>query len=282
MPSKDIVAGVGTRYGQVILNDTTTGLPSGTFNSGTLQAGTNVEGIKSFTYNDPDTQKITHYGNDYSFAQDSLPATEVGSFNITTGKTNLALDTVVDGTTEVTLDSSLKARAGNTNKKGNEPFVTFSVFRQALDTQIGSSTFGRLRQWNLALIPSTRIVSKLPGMAQGLADKTYQGIPTPVRNTPWNIAMTDAIWNATQAEYFEMTADYQPVIVVGQGNGTLTRFGLPVVPVDTAHCHVWGNGTLQTVVLVGTSATAPYVQISGTLTGSAPIFAIIETTTTLV
>lgn len=282
MSSKDVVSGVGVRKGELFLLDTTTGLPSVVLNSGTLQAATSMQGIKTFDYNDPDPQKFTHYGQDRPFAQDSLPATEVGSFTITTAKNNMVLDTLVDGTTEVTLDGSLKARAGNTNKKGSEPQVMLSVYRQALDTTAGSSTFGKLRQWHLVMVPSTRIISKLSAMNQGITDKSYSGIPTPVTSTPWGQGLTDGVWGATQAEYLELTADYQPVSAAGLGNGTLATFGLPTnaVPVDTAHTHVWVNGTIGTVSAVGTSTTAPTFTLSAAPGLNTLVYAIVETLST--
>src|SRR5690349_14134453 len=110
MTAKDITSGVGVRYAEAFKINSTTGYPASAFNSGTLVGGTLIEGIKTFTYNSPAPQRIQHYGEDKAFAQDSLPPTEVGSFAITTAKTNLALDAFTEGTTEVTIDTVLKTR----------------------------------------------------------------------------------------------------------------------------------------------------------------------------
>lgn len=277
--SKDIVSGVGTRYGEIVLNDPTTGFPVSVFNSGTLQGATQIEGIKTFTYNDPDPQRFTHYGTDRPFAQDSLPATTVGDFGITTAKTNLTLDAYVSDTLVVTIDGNVEARVGNTNKKGFEPQATINVFRQALDTELGSTTFGRLRQWHMALIPSTRLVSKMQPMNAGITDKTYLGIPTPVTETPWEEALTDNIWGATSGEYMELTTTYTPIIAVGKGNGTLTTFGLPKTPIDAAHTHAWANGTLLTVSSVSTTDNT--MTVSSPIANNADIFVILETNSSL-
>lgn len=267
MTAKPIVSGVGARYAEAFILDTITGLPAVAFNSGTLVGGTLIEGIKSFTYNNPASQLIQHYGQDRAFAQDSLPPTAVGSFTITTAKTNLSLDAFTEGTKVAVLDTVVQARAGNTDKRGNEPQLFVSTFRQALDTQQGSSTFGKLRQWHMAVIPSTRIVNALQGFEQLASVKTYEGIPTPVATTPWNQTFDATTWGATQAEYVELTTDYKPVWAFGQGNGTLTTFALPKAPIDTAHTHVWVNGTIATVSAVNTSVAAPTVTISSA-TGS--------------
>lgn len=269
---------MGARYAEVFILDATTGLPAVGFNSGTLTAGTLIQGIKEFLYNNPAPQKIEHYGDDRPFAQDSLPPTAVGDFTITTAKTNLMLDTFLEGTKVVTLDGNVEARAGNTDNRGSEPQTFINVYRQALDTQNGSPTFGKLRQWHSALIPSTRIINNLQAMQQVATVKTYEGIPTPVSYTPWNAAFDSTTWGATRGEYIEMTTTYKPVWNMGLGNGTLTRFALSKPPVDAAHCHVWANGTLATVSSVGTDPTAPYVILSAAPTGNALVAALIEHT----
>jgi hypothetical protein len=276
MTAKDITSGVGVRHAELFILDTTTGLPSCAFNSGTLIAGTLVEGIKTFNYNNPAPQRFTHYGDDRPLAQDSLPPTTIGDFTITTAKTNLALDAFTEGTKEVTLDTTVKARAGNTNKRGSEPQLFMFVYRQALDTQNGSSTFGKLRQWHSAMIPSTRVINEIQSMNAGITDKSYQGIPTPVTYTPWNQAFDETTWGATQGEYIELTTDYKPQINVGLGNGTLTQFALTKAPIDVAHTHAWVDGTLATVSSVNTSTTSPSMTLSAAPGNNKLILALVE------
>jgi hypothetical protein len=262
MASKDVVAGVGARYAEAFRIDNNTGLPGAAFNSGTLTGGTLIDRLKGFTYNSPAPQAFTHYGDDNPFAKDSLPPTEIGNFTIITAQSNLTLDAFSEGTKEVTLDTVVHARAGNTNNRGSEPQNFLNVFRQALDTQRGSSTFGKLRQWHAALVPSCRIINQIQSMEQGITNKTYEGIPTPVTSTPWAATFDVATWGGTQAEYVELTFDYKPVWAFGLGNGTLTVFALPKPPIDTAHTHAWVNGTLATVSSVNTSTTAPTMTLS--------------------
>lgn len=262
MTAKSIVSGVGARYAEGFKLNPTTGLPASSFNSGTLVGGTLVQGIKEFVYNNPAPQRIQHYGDDRPFAQDSLPPTEVGDFTITTAKSNLQLDTFTEGTNLVTLDGTVQARLGNTDQRGSEPQLFINTFRQAIDTQNGSATFGKLRQWNSALIPSTRLINNEAAFQQAATVKTYNGIPTPVTYTPWGAAFDQSTWGATRGEYVEMVTDYKPVWAFGLGNGTLTTFALPKPPVDVAHTHAFVNGTLATVSSVNPSVTAPSMTLS--------------------
>lgn len=276
MTAKSVVSGVGARYAEAFALDPTSGLPAVGFNSGTLAAGTLIQGIKKFDYTNPAPQRIEHYGEDRPFAQDSLPPTSVGSFAIQTAKTNLALDTFVEGTNLVTLDTVVQARLGNSDKRGSEPQLIVNVFRQALDTLAGSPTFGKLRQWHAALIPSARIINNMQGFDQAATVKNYEGIPTPVSFTPWNAAFDVATWGGTRGEYIELIFDNKPVIACGLGNGTLTTFALPKPPIDTAHTHVWANGTLATVSSVNPSTTNPTMTLSSAPGNGQLIFAIIE------
>lgn len=260
MTATSVVAGVGARHAEAFILNSTTGLPDCAFNSGTLIAGTLIDGLKTFNYNNPAPQKFTHYGDDNPFAQDVLPPTTIGDFTIVTGKTNLDLDAFTEGTKVVTLDSVVKARAGNTNKRGSEPQLFVSVFRQALDVKRNSGTFGKLRQWDQAIIPSTRIINELAGNDQGISPNNYVGIPTPVTSTPWNQAFTEATWGATQGEYIKLETDYKPQWNVGLGNGTLTKFAVTRTPIDVAHTHAWVNGTLATVSSIDT--TTPAITLS--------------------
>lgn len=262
MTAKSIVSGVGARHAEAFIINASTGYPSASFNSGTLVGGTLIEGIKTFDYNNPTPQRINHYGDDRPFAQDSLPPTEIGSFTITTAKTNLDFDAFSEGTKVVTLDTVVKTRAGNTDNRGSEPQLFLSVYRQALDTTNGSATFGKLRQWDQAIVPSTRIINNLASMEQGATNSSYEGIPTAVTQTPWAQSFDVATWGATRGEYIKLETDYKPAWCFGLGNGTLTTFALPKPPIDVAHTHAWTNGTLATVNSVNTSTTAPTLTLS--------------------
>lgn len=273
--SKEIISGVGNRYGAVF-NLNSDGLPYPAVASATPVEGSLFQGIKTMAVTDPDPQRITHYGDDGPIAQDSLPATEAGSFAITTAKSNMLIDAMVEGNKVRTL-SNLNMRGGNSNKKGNEPQVFFYAYRQALDTDKQSSTFGKLRQWQLRLYPSTRLTPSTESFEQTNTDKTYNATPTPVTATPWGESFDEANWGQTSSEYIEITTEYQPRINTYIGDGTITEFALSHAPYDSDHIHVLVNGTTSTPSAVDTSATNPAFTLSGAPGVGQGVFVLIET-----
>lgn len=245
--------GVGARKAVVFVLDPTTGLPVNNGSSGTLDAGTQIEGLKTFTPTDPEPQKFTHYGDDHPEAQDSLPATEAMSAVVTTDKTNMALDAVLAGTTikNYTISQFL---AVNTNKDGDEKQVAFFTYRQALDgNPANSTTFGKRRQWESRILPSTRIVAIENAFEQGITDMQYALIPTIVKQTPWGEDIDTTDFGALQAQMLKGTHEYQPSWAYGYGNNTLTSFILPAIPASTLHVNCWVSGTLVTPGTINTT-----------------------------
>src|SRR5690348_8716849 len=106
MPAKEIVGGSGTRYGVLIPLDAD-GLPSVNSTTAVPQQGTLIAGIKTAATSDPEPQRITFYGQDRPFAQDSLPPTAVGTFTITAADFNLILDSMAEGNNVVTINQGV-------------------------------------------------------------------------------------------------------------------------------------------------------------------------------
>lgn len=275
MSAKNIISGVGARYA-VIFNLGSDGLPDINDSSATLVNGSLIQGLKTVTVNDPDPQRFTHYGDDNPFAQDSLPPTEVGNITITVAKQNKVIDAMIEGNKVVT-KGQMTMRAANTDKMGNEPQVMFMAFQQALDTDKSSETFGKLRQWQAYLWPSLRLSGKTKSMEQGISDKSYAGTPTKVTETPWNESFSESTWGNVQAEYIDITCDYQPRINVGIGNGTLTAFSLTHPPVDSDRLWIVVGGTPSTPTSVNTSSTNPAFTLATPPGTTDDIFAIIQT-----
>lgn len=277
--AKEIVAGVGARYGVILANDTTTGYPVPSATTAAPMTGVEVQGIKSLSANDPEPQRFTHYGNDSVLAQDTLPGTEGGSFTITTAKSNMLFDVAVEGTKVRAVDG-VQMRLANSDNRGNEPLVTAMFYRQALDVKRGSSTFGKLRQYHVVIYPAVRISPASQSMEQGITDKTYNATPTNAQYTSWNEQLNTTNWGASQGEYIEAVTDYHPRLNAWVGNGTLTGFALSHTPVSSSYLHVWVDGTLTTPSAVNTSATNPAFTLSTAVgTNLKQIFALIETNT---
>jgi hypothetical protein len=278
MSSKEIVGGVGTRYGVLIPLDTD-GLPSIGTATAVPQQGTMIAGIKTATTADPEPQRITHYGQDRPQAQDSLPPTTVGTFTMTADSVNLIIDAMAEGNTVRTINTG-KWRAGNSDQRGNEPILAAMFYRQALDMQPGSSTYGKLRQWNIRIYPAARISPTTQPFDAAATDKSYAGTPTPTGLTLWGEAYAESTWGNSYAEYTEGVQDYEPRVNWWLGNGTIVAFQLshpPAVAGTTAALDVWVNGTLTTPSAVVVTSTSPAFTLAAAPAVGQKVVAIVYT-----
>lgn len=273
--SKTKVSGAGARYGMVMALNSD-GLPLPQDASATPVQGTLVQGIKALTVTDPTPRRFTHFGDDDGFAHDSLPPNEAGAYDFTTAVTNLDLNAMVEGGIVRTINSN-KMAGGNTNNRGNEPLMMFAAYRQALDVDKTSLTFGKLRQWEMRLYPSSRISKQTDGFESENTDKAYTATPTRVKYTPWNEKLTESIWGFTEAEYIEIITDYHPRINVYRGDGTITAFELSHPPFDSNQLTVWVDGTLTAPSAVNVSSTNPAFTLGAAAAVTKQVFALIET-----
>jgi hypothetical protein len=274
--ASEIISGVGARYGVVFVLDSN-GLPAQAAASATPETGVRIEGIKTLAANTPEPQRFTHYGDDSPFAQDSLPPTEVESFNITTAKVNLALDAYLEGAKVRTI-TPLQMRVGDSDQRGNEPLVMAAFYRQALDTDQTSTSFGRLRQWNWRIYPATRISPQAPSMEQGITDSSYVATPTKVSQTPWQEDFDTTNWGVSRGAHIEGVANYQPRFTVYVGDGTITSWDLTHAPYSSADILVWVAGSL-TVPGSITYGTSPAFTVTPAVGVGTQIFAVSMTNT---
>lgn len=273
----EIISGVGARFGAVIVLDEN-GLPAQETPSATPETGIEIEGIKTLTANDPEPQRFTHYGDDNPFAQDSLPPQTVETFSISTAKTNMELDTYLEGALVRQYGTAFRFRVADSDQRGNEPFMMAYFYRQAIDTDKASATFGRKRQWNIRIYPSTRISPISPSYEAGITDNTYQATPTPSSYTPWGEDIETTNWGVSRGSHLEGVMDYQPRANVYQGNGTLTSWTLSHTPADSANLLVWVGGSL-TVPGSITYGASPAFTVSPAVGVGTQVFALIGTNT---
>ena len=275
--AKDIVAGAGTRYG-VTFPLGTDGLPNVTVASATLIQGTLIQGIKSANIDDPDPRPVNHVGNDGVLAADSLPPTSVGAVTVDTAATNLALDALFEGNKVRTLGNT-KWRAVNSDKAGNEAQVLMAFYRQAIDVDPTSATYGKLRQWHGALFPSIRVSPKSQPFGEAETNKSYNGIPTPVKDTPWGESLDETDWGASRAEYLEFTMNYHPRFNAGLGNGTLVSFVLSHPPFSSAELLVFNctTGAVLTPTGVTTTSANPSFTLGAAVADGTKLFVVIGT-----
>lgn len=258
--SKSKTFGVGLRSGHVF-NLNSDGLPMPADSSATLIGGTLIEGIKTMPVSDPAPRRIAHTGDDIVLAQDSLPSTDIGSFQFTTSKTNMDLDTMLEGGKIRTINSN-KYTGGNTNDKGNEPQVLFLAYRQALDGDKNSASYGKLRQWEGRAFPSVRIAKTTPSFEAENTDITYEATPTKVKFTHWYEQFNETNWGFTEAEYINDTSDYHPRWNFGRGDGTLVAFDLTHKPATSTDVTVWVDGTQTTPSSVVVDSSNPAFTLS--------------------
>lgn len=273
--SKSKVSGVGTRYGAIFPLDAD-GLPLPAVSTAVPMQGTLIEGIKGMTVTDPETRNIAHVGEDRVYAQDSLPAITVGTFGFNTSKVDLDLEAMVEGGTVRTINSN-KVYGYNTNKAGSEPQMLTHIYRQALDTDKNSSSFGKLRQWESRFIMSSRISNTTGPFEAENPDTTYQGVASPARYAPWFEQFTEANWGFTEAEGLKQVTDYQPRLNMWRGNGTLTSFQLSHAPVTSSELTVWVDGTQTTPSSVNTTVANPAFTLGAAAANNKLVFALIET-----
>lgn len=278
MAVTSIVSSVGARYGVVFKLDEN-GLPYQAVSSATPETGIRISGLKTATAQPAEPQEFTHYGDDNAFAKDSLSATEIDGFSLTTAKTNYELDAYISGTKVRTYNTELNAIVKSSDNVGNEPRVCAFFYRQSLDTDPGSATFGTLREYEWRFYPSARLIDLAPSFEQGMTDKTYRGIPTRVSFTPWGENINTTNWGADQGVYIEGVAQYHPRTNVYRGDGTLTEFELSHTPVSSAFLKVWVDGTATTPSTVSTSATNPSFTLGAAPADGDLVFAFIQTLT---
>lgn len=250
MATTEIVSGAGLRRIHTFALDAA-GYPSGDQSGADGYDGIRVEGAQGVAITTPDSQPIVHVGDDVAFAQDFLPPNTIVTANITTGKSNFTLDAIVTDTlVHVVGEGNLIGR--QTNVAGNEIDLATIYYRQALDTDEDSASYG-LRRWKVGMFPKNRMVPKGSSADQGAADQnSYNVFPTPSLKYPWGLAFSEANNRFTQSAWIEGSYEYPPMLERWTGNNTLSTFNLTWTPVTVAKTIVYVNGAAVTVDSVDT------------------------------
>ncbi len=238
-----INSGAGFRHMQILALDTS-GYPaaSGT----TAYAGAVISGAKTLTIDDPEPRQVVHVGDDRPFALDVLPATEPITGEMTVGKANNTIDAILTPVKEVTIGEAKLFGVG-TNRRGDENQVTILAYRQAVDTDPDSSTFGS-RVWQFRLFPKAYVIPREVGFTDDAEERTYTVRPQFATKYPWGVSFSTTTEGMTQAQGFRGVSEYKPQLCSFLGNNTLTTFTLPTSTpaVSTSKIKVWNAGTLTT------------------------------------
>jgi len=268
-----ISSGSGLRRLDIFLQDTS-GYPDGDQSGADGYDGTRLTGVKGFVPTVPDVVTIQHTGDDVTFAQDYFAPSELPTATITSGKTNLDIDSILQGTTVQTIG---EAQMGvlNTDKDGQEPDVIVQTTRQSLDTDPASAFYGK-RRWNTDFYPISRVVPKAGSSDQGSDDtNNYNVIQTKAGQTPWGVGLSDANNGATEAVRLRFVAEYPLRLERWTADGTLDTFNTAMTPVSVAKTQVWANGTAQTVNSVDTGSDT--FTLSAVPSANAVVVALYET-----
>ena len=197
VPAKSV--GAGFRHAQVCALDPDTGLLLASVAGAIAYEGLVIEMARTLTLTAPDPQIIQHPGDDRVGQVDLLPPTEAYSAELHTGKMNLTLDALLSNVNVVTL-GDMKLALSGTDQQGLEPQMMLLGYRQALDSDPDSSTYGQ-RLWEWVMFPSTRLFAKPGSMEAGGDDEhTYTVQPSIVTSYPWAIAFTAGVEGATEGQ----------------------------------------------------------------------------------
>lgn len=238
-----IRSGVGFRHAIVFALDAS-GYPNAT--ATTAYEGVQISGAKALTINDPEPRQITHYGDDYVFALDTLPPTEPISGEMRVGKINDTIDALLGDDLSFT-EGEAKFMLIGSNNRGDEDQVGMLAFRQAVDTDPDSSNYGK-RYWEGRIFPQAYIISREGGFEDTPEERAYTVRPLYVQAHLWGTAFAVGTEGATRAQGVRLVTEYKPKVVAFQGDGSQVTFVLPTsYPAQaTGKMVVWDAGTKQT------------------------------------
>ena len=183
-----IASGAGFRYAQVLEfgSGYTSLLPKGASPAGaTSEQFLQLSCAKSFNTTFPDAQIISHTGDDGICGVMMLPPNETVSIELSTGKTNLTADALLQGLNVVTLGDMVALVQGAIPQRYIQVGMLF--YRQAIITDPASSMKGG-DCWIWAICPKTKVAPKKGPWEEGGADENaYTVLPQVVKRHLWGI-----------------------------------------------------------------------------------------------
>ncbi|MHC4617387.1 MAG: hypothetical protein ACYTEQ_06495 [Planctomycetota bacterium] len=276
MTQTQIASGAGLRNIRAWKIDSD-GYPNDTQSGTNGYAGFLIDGAKSFTSNVPDSQIVAHTGNDQPFAQDVLPPTELENAALTTAKTNLSADALLTDTLVQDLLGDLVMGGMSTSKQGCEPQIVLMGWRQALDTDPNSASFGQ-RRYNTNMYPSARTIPQGGNAEEGGDDvNNYNVVPTSVTDTPWGVTFTEVTNGYTRTQRLRFISTNPLMMESFDTDGAETEFSLDFTPISTTKTRVWYYGSPQTVSAVNTT-TKTFTLSSAPASATGRLVALYETT----
>jgi len=225
----------------------------------TVYAGVTVSGAKALTINDPEPRQIVHIGDDRPFALDVLPATEPITGELRAGKANDTVDALVQGVNSIAIGESKLYPIG-TDKRGNESQVAMLAYREAVDTDPDSGTFGK-RVWQWRLFPKCYVIPRESGFEDNAEERSYTIRPQFATKYPWGVTFSTSTEGCLQAQGFRGVSEYKPTLISYVADNTKTSFALSPVAAGTGKIACWkistaGVGTPAVPDTLGTASIA--------------------------
>lgn len=230
---------VGAREARLFTLDSGTAIIDPGAASATADEGFHVSGLKELQINDPEPQQIFHSGDDGVFVTDALPPTEAITGSVMTGKVAADIEEAITGN-KVLTDGERKGIGIGTNNRGSEVQVGMYFYRQAVDTDPNSATFGA-RRWELVVFPIVLLIPLEPGMGGTEFQKQYTLRPQFTQKHIWGVTYTVATEGFVRAQGNKWVTQYKPKLVAWRGDSFLTSFNLPTdyPAVDVNKVKVW-------------------------------------------
>jgi len=264
-----INSGVGFRHAQVLRLDANGIIQaSGT----TPYEGIRISGAKALTINDPEPQQIIHRGDDSIFALDVLPPTEPISGELRAGKQADTLDAALTNVNAVTVGEASFFPIG-TDRRGDENQVMLLAYRQAVDTDPASTTYGK-RVWQFRMFPSCYVIPRESGFEDTPEERAYTVRPQFVNKYPWGIGLSTSTEGTVRVQGFRGVAEYKPKVCAYVTDGSKTEFTLPVAAAGTGKIQAFAVTTEGTgaAATPDTKTTAAIQFTTAPTTGSLVVF----------
>lgn len=236
-----IRAGVGFRHCQII--PLSSGYPAAT--GAVAYDGTQISGARSLTIADPEPRNLTFQGDDTVFALDVLPPTEAVTGELRVSKTNDTIDALLGPDNSISIGDAKFFGVG-TDNRGSEDQVCMVAYRQALEANPGSATFGT-RQWEFRMFPKVILTRREGNFDENPEDRAYTVTPQFVTAYPWGASFAAGTEGFTRAQVLRGVSEYRPRLVgwLGTGSATTLAFNASYPSAGTSKVAVWVNGTLK-------------------------------------
>lgn len=208
--------------------------------TGNRYDGVQIVGATAFQMQEPSPRTVDFPGDDGIIAQDSMPALQGETAEITASPWDFELVALMENT-KIHSSAGRRRLARGTNKAGTEPRFGVMLYQQSLGLDTGD------RKWHTIIYPSAKITPMGSGGADSPQQTRYQVVPTKVSKHLWGAAMTVAEDGATSQRKVELEGYGRPVLTHLYPDGTTLTFELnddhPIASADTTE--IWLNGSLM-------------------------------------